>query len=211
MKKFFFPIGVCMLMVFGIFNASSAYAKETQVTAEKTFKESIAFGNPQSPIEIFVFSDWKCLQCRQVEPVILGASEAILKSARLYFIDITSHTESEGIDYTPYNLSFMINNKPQYFKLRKGLLELSATSQDPEEEQIQALAAMNGTKYTPLNYSEITSAERYFKRKKREFEVDTAPTIVIINSFNQKGKKFVGVDKITEADLVDTIKNLRGN
>lgn len=211
MRTFFYPIGVFTLMAFGFLCAESGYARETQASAEKSFKEEIAFGNTQSPIEVFVFTDWKCEPCREIEPDILAASEAIMKNAKLFFIDITSHTGSETIDYTPYDLSFMINNKPQYFKLRKGLMELSLSEKSPDEEQIHALAAMNGTKYIPLNYSEITSALKYFKRKRAEFRVDTSPTIVIVNAFNQKGQKFVGVKQIMEADLADAIKSLTGD
>jgi hypothetical protein len=204
MTNFFQPLAWLLLFAFGWLGCEG---KVTQEEAEMSFKEEIALGNLQSPIEVYVFTDWKCIDCRRIEPVLLSASEAIMKDAKLFFIDVTQHQQSLG--YTPYNLSFLMNNKPKYFKLRDGLMELSMENRTPEEPQIQALALMYGTKYIPLNYSEITSAQKFFKEVESEFNVDTTPTVVVINAFNERGKKFVGDKEITQSNLINAVKALK--
>lgn len=208
MKHFIFSTGSLALMAFGFFFADFGFAKFNQVqAAEKTIKEQIAFGNIKSPIEVYVFTDWECPACRKIEPVIEKGSQEIMEQAKLFFIDFTIHNES--LDFTPYNLAFMVHNKSQYFPLRDGLIELSESDEPPTEEQIEALAKKQKTKYTPINFSEVTVATNFYSQIAKQFKVDSTPTVVIVNSKTKKGKKLLGSNEITLANIQSAIEALK--
>ena len=61
-----------------------------------------------------------------------------MKKARLIFVDMPVHDES--VNYIPYNLAFMLNDKDKYFILRRKLTQLALKETSPTEEQIKALA-----------------------------------------------------------------------
>lgn len=208
MQKFIFSTGVFTLMAFGFFFADMGFAKFNPLeAAEKSVKEEIAFGNMQSPMEVYVFTDWECPPCRKIEPIIVNGREAIMKEAKLIFVDLPLHTES--LDFTPYNLSFMIHSKPQYFKLRDGLTELSLDDKSPTEQQIEALAKKEGTKYIQMNFAKISAATNYFETVAKQFDVDSTPTVVVVNANNKKGKKLLGLNEITLQNILSTIEALK--
>jgi len=75
--------------------------------AENSIKDSVAFGNAKSDIDVYFFSDWQCPACRQVEPKLKELIPLITKRARLTFVDFTIHPSS--LNFSPYNLSFMVH------------------------------------------------------------------------------------------------------
>jgi hypothetical protein len=131
---------------------------------------------------------------------------AIMQKAKLTFVDEAVHPET--LNFTPYNLSFMINNKPQYFALRNALAQLSESTKTPSDEQVEKMAASIGTQYRQLNYSDVALGIKYFKHLVKQLEVEGTPTMVIVNKETKKGKRLAGKSQITEAGVMSTINSM---
>ncbi len=192
-----------LLAVVGVYKPDALAAQEA------TLKDSIAFGDKTSPIEVYMFTDWACPACRQLEINLERMAPAIMAKARLTFVDYVIHTET--LNYSPYNVSFMIKDKPEYFKLRDELTTLSLKNANPTEEDIQKIAEKVGIKYQPLNFADIALSQKYFKQLATQFGVSKTPTMVIINTKSKKGKKLVGIPEITESNVLKAIESLKGS
>lgn len=208
MKRSFYGSSLGVFVAFGFFFAQEGFSKFSQLqAAENSIKQEIAFGNAQGPIEVYVFTDWQCPACRKIEPTLSRISPEIMNKAKLIFADLVVHTAS--LNFVPYNVSFMIHNKPQYFKLRDGLTAISEEAEAPTEKQIQDLASKVGTKYIPVKYSDVTLATNFFNHVSQQFKVDATPTVVIVNSTNKKGKKLSGSAEITRQNILNAIEALK--
>lgn len=172
--------------------------------AENEIKEKLAFGKLNSPVEVYVFTDWACPGCRKLEPMLEAALPDIMKQARVIFVDNPVHPET--LNYSPYNLSFMIHNKPKYMKLRGALTDLSEETKTPSDEQVAALAQRLGASYKQLSYSEIALASKYFNYLVEKLEVEGTPTVVIVSKAQKKGKKLSGTGEINEAAIQKAIQ-----
>lgn len=195
----FFFIG--FLIAFGGIGKHSALQ-----AAENNIKESITFGNNNSDIEVYVFTDWACPACRSIEPIIESMTPKITKVAKLVFVDDPVHPET--LNYTPYNLSFMANNKDQYLKLRNALSKLSEDTKAPTDAQINEIATKFGVKYKQLSYSDVALANKYYTHLIKQLDVEGTPTVVVVNKNTQKGKKFPGASKINEENIMKAIQKL---
>lgn len=196
-----------VFFVVGFLIAFAGIGKQNKLQAvENTVRDKISFGKANSNIEVFIFTDWACPACRSIEGRIEDFAPRIMEVARLTFVDDPIHPES--LNYTPYNVAFMINNKPEYFGLRKSLQDLSEKTKEPTDEQVQAVAAKHGIKYKQLNYSEVALANKYFTSLVKQMKVEGTPTVVVLNKTTQQGKKLSGVSKITEDNILKTINTL---
>lgn len=173
---------------------------------EDSLKETIAFGSVKSPVEVYVFTDWFCPACNEVEPALKAMAPEIERKAKLFFIDADIHDES--MNFTPYNLSFMMYNKPQYFDLRKALHELTEQTKTPTDAQIQSSVAPYGVTHKDLNYRDIDLATKMFSKLKQQFRINSTPTVVIINVDTKKGKRIAGKADINEANVLKAIDEL---
>lgn len=196
-----------IFFVVGFVLAFAGVAKSNPLRAEEmNVKESIAFGNLNSPIEIFVFTDWQCSSCRSLEPTLEYVLPKVMLKARVIFVDDPIHPET--MNFTPYNVSFMINNKAKYFELRKALTQLSEDTKTPTDPQVEAIAAKAGTQYRQLNYSDVAVANKYFASLVKKMDIDGTPIVVIVNRQNNKGKKLEGSAEITEKNILKAIETL---
>lgn len=175
--------------------------------AEKTIKDSLTFGNATSPIEVYVFTDWQCPACRKVEPAIEKMTPHVMEEAKLIFVDYIVHPES--MNFSPYNISFMVNNKDKYWQLRHALTSLSQKTKTPSEEQVQKQIADLGVTYKELNFADTALGMKYFKQLGEQFKIEGTPTVVVINRTDKKGKKLVGTAEITEANVLQAIHKLK--
>lgn len=175
--------------------------------AENTIRDSVAFGQKESPIEVYIFTDWACPACREVEKDIEKISPQIMSKARVTFVDHAVHTET--LNYSPYNVSFMIKNKDKYFRLREALTHWALTHPTPTDEQVEKIAKDLGVKYEQLNFADIALSQKYFKQLATQFGVKQTPTLVIINTQTKKGKKLIGVAEITESNVMKAIESLK--
>lgn len=197
---------VCVAMLGFVFSLAG-FAKFNQLqAAENNIKESIAFGNLKSHVEVYVFTDWECPSCRKIEPELEKASPEIMKKAALMYVDLPVHPES--MNFTPYNLAFMINNKKNYFEIRNILTDLSIKTDSPTDEQVESALSKIGVKYKQLNYSDVAVGIKFFKHVAKQFNVDRTPTVVIVNKDKKKGKKLIGGSEITEENILKAIDSL---
>ena len=190
-----------LIAVIGVYKIDPLSAQEA------TLKDSVAFGDKTGTIEVYMFTDWACPACRQLEIDLGKMAPTIMENARLTFVDYVIHPET--LNYSPYNVSFMIKNKPQYFKLREELTNLSIKNHNPTEEDIKKIAENAGIKYQPLNFADIALSQKYFKQLAAQFGVSKTPTMVIINTKTKKGKKLVGIPEITESNILKAIESLK--
>lgn len=196
-----------VFMTFGSLGAQNRLSTTfTEEKVDRTLKEDIAFGNMRSPLEVYVFTEWECPACRSIEPTILRSSKAIMQKAKLIFIDHVVHKES--LNYIPYNLSFMINNKGKYFQLRQELFDFSIGNQPIKEEHIQEILGRLDEKYTPLEFSDLVGAEKYFEVIAKQLDVERVPTVVIVNTKTKKGKILTGAAEINEDAILKALNDL---
>lgn len=174
--------------------------------AENSVKDSIAFGNLSSPVEVYIFTDWRCSSCRKLEPYIEAMSPKMMQKARVTFVDDAIHPET--LNYTPYNLSFMVHNKSNYFVLRNALGDLAENTKEPTQAQIAALAAKHGEEFKQLNYADIALGIKYYNQLVKKLDVAGTPTLVVVNRVTKKGKKLEGTSEITEANVMKAIETL---
>ncbi len=191
----------------GFIIAFGGISKPDELRAEQeTVKQQMAFGNLNSAIEVYVFTDWECPACRSLEPMLEKMAPAVMQKARLTFVDDPVHAAT--LNFTPYNLSFMINNKANYFSLRQGLTELARQTKTPKDAQIEALAKARGQKFTELNYGDVSVGSKYFDHLIRHYDVEGTPTVVVANKTNKKSKKLEGSTEITQTNVLKAIADL---
>jgi protein-disulfide isomerase len=172
------------------------------VAAEKSIKDSVALGKLDSPVEVYLFSDWQCPACRALEPTLEKIVPKIMDKARLVFVDTIVHKET--LNYIPYNLSFLIHDKSKYMQLRDILSNISTTTKEPTDEQIEKAIAPLGVKYQQLSYADIAVGIKYFKHLVKQFDIEATPTMVIIHNHEKKGKKLMG-SEINEQNVMQAI------
>lgn len=192
----------------GFFVAFMGISKhDAMQAAEQSVQERLAFGNTGSPIEAYLFTDWLCPACKKIEPRVEELERIISPQAQLTFVDEAIHPES--LNFTPFNISFLLNNKSQYFKLRQMLTAISLRTKTPTEAQIEQEAAKIGVKFVDAHYSDISLAVEYYKKLIDRFKVDSTPTLIIINSQTKKGKKLEGDTEITKENVIKAIEALK--
>jgi thiol-disulfide isomerase/thioredoxin len=204
MKNYWNISALCLgfgLAFFGIVQKDDALA------AQNSIKDSITFGKKDSNIEVYIFTDWACPACRKAEPEIDKIVEKISPEAKITFVDHVVHPET--MNFIPYNLSFMINNKNQYIQLRHMLSEISLKTGKPTEVEVGQAAAKLGAKFDELDYADVAAGIDYFKQLGEKFKVKGTPTLVIVNVASKKGKKLSGGGEITEQNVTEAIKTMK--
>lgn len=208
MKSIQRGLGTLTIFLLGFLFAFVGIGKIDHLKAqEMTVREQIAFGNEESEVDVYIFTDWACTACRSLEPEIVKMAPEIMKKARLTFVDYIIHPET--LNFIPYNLSFMIHNKDKYFQLRDLLTEISVKTLNPSEDEIAEAAESLGINYEQLNYSVVAAGIKYFKHLSKEFGIRSTPTMVIVNKNEKKGKKLYGSKEITSTNVMKAIDSLQ--
>lgn len=174
---------------------------------QESVKESITFGPEKSDIEIYLFTDWQCPACRKLENNLESFVPEIVDKYKLVYVDFPIHPET--MNYTPYNLSFMMNNKTKYLKIRDALTELSEKTGTPTEAQVEASVAKYDVTYKPINFADVAVGMNYFKHLADEFKIDSTPTMVIVNRATKKGKKLYGAQEINQTNIQKAVDALK--
>lgn len=208
MKAFKRGLTSTSVMILGFIIAFFGVTKHDAIGAmEQSVKENLAFGKNDSPIEVYLFTDWACPACRKLEPEIKAMSKDIMKQGRLIFVDVVVHPET--LNYMPYHLAFLIQNKDRYFELRDMLTHISEKTGSPTEEEIAGASAKMGVTYKELNYSDVAMGIKYFKALSEKFTIKATPTMVIINKDTKKGKKLVGNGEIIPENVMQSIEAIK--
>lgn len=205
----FFRVGALALFLTAGFTTSFfGISKIDKLQAvEDAIKEKIKFGSQNSPIEVYVFTDWACPACRAIEPALEKMAPQIMQRAQLTFVDTVVHPET--LNFAPYNISFMVNAKPKYFQIRGALGQLSTKTKKPTDQEISNAVKLLGVRYQELPYGEVSVAMHYFEDLVERFKITGTPTVAIVNRQAKKGKKLSGIGEITEANLIKAIDSLR--
>ncbi|MBA3815364.1 MAG: thioredoxin domain-containing protein [Parachlamydiaceae bacterium] len=197
--------GLCFFVIGFVF-AFSGIGKYSKLQAmENDIKNQIVFGNLNSPIEVYIFTDWACGGCRAIEPTLEAMAPKIMKKAKVTFVDQEVHPVT--LNFIPFNLSFMINNKSKYFELRRALTKLAMQTSEPTDAQVAALAKNHGTQYKQLNNADVQVGTKYFEKLVEQLKVEGTPSVVIISRNDKKGKKLMGPEEITEANIMRAINS----
>jgi len=190
----------------GLFSTFLGISKMTPLEAvEQGIIEKIKMGNPQSTVDVYIFTDWACPACDHLEPTFEALVPKILPHARVTYVDFVVHPET--LNFAPYNLSFMVANQKQYLAIRKALKALAKTNKKPQDAQIEAAVAPLGIKLQELPFSDVTASQNYFEELGKKYHVDSTPTIVITNQKKDKARTLVGNSEITEENILEAIDN----
>jgi len=180
----------------GLGNPASSHADTLPLT----------LGKPDSEIEVYVFTDWFCPSCRQVEPDLEKAYPDIMKRAKLLFVEFPIHPES--MNFTPYNLSFLVREKAKYLEIRKALQQLAEKTKAPTPEDVQKAVAPLGVAYQPLNYSDVNAAVQYFQSLVRAFRVEGTPAMVVYNRKNRSTRLLSGVRELSYPNILMAVSGV---
>lgn len=169
-------------------------------------KEKLAFGNRNSPIEVYFVTDWFCPSCRKVEPLIEKIFPAIQSRAAFYFIDYPIHKKS--LNFTPYNLAFMINDRQHYFKARDALTVLAEENDSPNDQDVASLAQKNRLNFRELSFVEVKGGMEFFDKIVEKYNLNATPVLIFTNVKNNKVVKLEGRDEITESRVMKALESV---
>jgi len=165
-----------------------------------------SLGKQNSKVEVYIFSDWLCPICIKIEPVLEAALPQIEKRAKIHFIDKPVHKES--MNFVPYHLSFLVNEKPKYMQLRKVLFQLAKSNKNPSFQDVQTAVTPLGVTYKQLSFMDVSQMMAQSQALSTEYKVSGTPTVVVVNRSSKKSKTLVGGKDITAENLLTSVKSL---
>lgn len=196
-----------LFIIFGFSMAFIGISKPDYAQAAMNdIKERIAFGTKNSPVEVYFVSDWFCPSCKKIEEQMEKIYPKIKSKVTFYFIDYPIHKKS--LNFSPYNLSFLIYNKPEYFKARQMLMDLTDKTESPKDEDVLKAAKKNGITFKELTFLDIKSGLEYFDKIVEKYDLHATPTVIITNPKRNSVVKFEGRDEISEEKILDAIEKL---
>ena len=166
----------------------------------------IALGKQDSEVEVYVFTDWFCPACRQADPDLEKAYPNIMERAKLLFIDRPIHVES--MNYSPYNLSFLVREKAKYLEIRKALHLLAMRTKEPTPADVQKAVDPLGVTYRPLNYADVNAGVQYFQSVAQSFRVEGTPAVVVYNRKNRNTRLLFGVQELSYANILMAVSGV---
>ncbi len=197
----------CSFLILGFFMAFIGISKpDSAEAAINDIKEKIAFGTKNKPVEIYFVTDWYCPSCKKIEPMIEKLYPKIKSNVTFYFVDYAVHKKS--MNFTPYNISFMIHDKDNYFKARKLIAELADKTESPTDEQVEEMAKKNGLKFKELSFLDVKTGMEFFDKIVNKYDLHATPTIIITNPKRNTTVKMEGRDEISEDKIVNAIEKM---
>jgi len=183
------------------FTVSFAGIKKPEAAEPETF-----IGKQNSKLEVYVFSDWLCPVCVKVEPALEAVLPQLEKKAKVFFIDKTVHKES--MNFVPYHLSFLVNEKGKYVQTRKALFELAKSNRNPTIDDVRRAVAPLGVTYRQLSFMDVSQMMAKAQALAKEYNVTGTPTVVVLNTGSRKSKTLIGGKDITADNIMKTVKSL---
>jgi hypothetical protein len=168
--------------------------------------DKLAFGPADSPVVVFIVSDWFCPACRTAEPEIIKGARLAMKQAKVVFVDYPIHRET--LNFIPYNLSFMVREKEKYLAIREALGALALKTREPTPDEVQAAVSPLGVKYVALNLADVISANQYATSVLQQFKIPGTPAVVVADSKTGKIKKLNGISEITSENILRSISEV---
>lgn len=198
----FFSLGLLMAFI-GVAKIDPAQAALAEM------KDRLTFGAKGSPVEVYFISDWFCPSCKKVEPIIEKIMPKIHNQVAFYFIDYPIHRKS--MNFSPYNLSFLINDKGQYFKARQMLMDLAEETDSPNPSDVVKAAEKAQIPYKEIPYVDIKTGLEYFDKVTDKYNLSATPVIIVANIKTNKFKKLEGTEEIDEQSILKAIESVKGN
>lgn len=195
----FFVIGILLAFI-GVSKPDLAQA------AANSMKERLVFGNANSAVEMYLITDWFCPSCKKIEPQLKGIYKVVEPQAKFYFVDYPIHRES--LNFSPYNLAFLLNNKKQYLQARQMLHELTAKTKSPTDEDIVEAAKKEQIAFTELSYLDVKTGLEFFDKVAEQYDLSATPTLIITNTKTKKVVKLEGSNEITEKKILKAIETV---
>lgn len=198
------------IVFFGFIIAFFGMAKnDTLQAVEDKIEPQLIFGNKESPIEVYIFTSWTCPACKKLEPALEKMLPKIMTEARILFVD--PEVDFTTLNFVPYNISFMLNEKPKYIQLRHVLSELSKETDTPTDELVSKAIADLDVKYKELSFADISVGVKHFIEVTKKFDISRIPAMVIVNSKTNQKQILTGSNEISESNVLATIEKLKKN
>lgn len=174
--------------------------------AMNEMKDKMSFGTKNSPVEVYFITDWYCPSCRKVDPIIEKIYPQIKDKVTFYFIDFPIHKKS--LNFSPYNLAFLVNSKPEYFKARKMLHNVADKTESPSDDIIKKSSKKDSLTYRDLPFIEVKSGLDFFDQIVEKYNIHATPTIIIVNPRRNSVVKMEGRDEISEDKILNAIDKM---
>lgn len=198
-------------LFFIFFGTVSSFAGVSQFNpaeaAVTNMKEKMAFGLNNSPVVVYYVTDWFCPACRKIEGDFEQLYPKIKDQVTVYFIDYAIHKNS--LNFTPYNLAFLVNNKSQYFTARNLLLNLSDKTESPNDEEVEHAAREKRVPFKELSYLDVKAGIEFFDSIVTKYDLRSTPTILITRPGQNKVIKLEGRDEISSQKVLEGIERLK--
>jgi len=203
-KKGFTSLSFAFL---GVLMAFIGVSKFDQAEAAMNDMQSkLAFGNRSSPIDVYFVTDWFCPSCKKVEPIIEKVFPLIETRVNFYFIDYAIHKKS--MNFTPYNLAFLVHDKPRYLDARRHLQKLAEENDNPNDDDVLEISQRNQLKFQELNFLEVKAGMEFFDKIVEKYNLRSTPVLIIANSKTHQVVKLEGRDEIKEDKILQAIKSM---
>ncbi len=204
-KRLFFPLAYLFAFMCAVFfTPSSAHADEEDI---QEIKQRLVLGKADSPIEIYIVSDWFCSSCKKLEPKIEQLYTALKSKAAFYFVDFPINRQSAN--FSPYHLSFLINEKPKYLTARQSLMDLTDETQKPTDIDVAKLAKTKKLKFEELSFEDVKNGTEFFDDIVKRYSISATPSVVVVNKETEKFEKFKG-SQAKEKTILEAIDKLEG-
>lgn len=203
-------LSIFSLVLVGFFisfiGVSKVDASEAGLAA---IKPSLLFGNKNSSVEVYFFSDWYCPSCKKIEPVIESTYPKIKSDVAFYFIDYAIHKNS--LNYTPYDLAFQVHNKENYLAARQALMDLAEKNESPNDEDVIQEVKKKGLTLHELSFLDVKNGMEFFDKTVERFKLNSTPVIIVTTKQGAKAIKLEGSHEITEKNILKAIEQMKNN
>ena len=202
LKSLYKPLMMCAMALLGFTLTFAGIAKEEAAASMLNYH----LGKQDSKLEVYLFSDWLCPVCAEVEGVVETQYPILSQKAKIVFVDKIIHPES--VNFVPYHLSFAVHEKQKYMALRKALFALARKNRNPTFEDVSAAIAPLKVTYKQLSFLDVTQQMALSRQLSDQFKVSATPSMVIRNSKTNQIRTLIGNKEITADKIAKALREL---
>ncbi|WP_042279350.1 DsbA family protein [Candidatus Protochlamydia sp. R18] len=197
---------IALHFIFSFFLLMSIDLTAKEEICEKNLKQRVVLGKSDSPIEIYIVSDWFCRSCKKLEPRLENLYDKFKNKAAFYFIDYPINRQSSN--FSPYHLSFLIFEKKNYLKARQALICLTKENQKPTDSDVEKIAKCNKLNFQELAYEDISKGIDFFDSIVKKYQINATPSVIVVNKNNKQFEIFKGGQAKEEAisEAIDVLE-----
>lgn len=198
MKTIALLIGVLSLSLF-------SFIADPELVQIYIARTQMAFNRPNTAIEAYIFTDWKCPKCKQFNSMLAKNASSIHEKTKLYFIDLNPDAVPV---LTKANEMLLLNknkNLSEYLQIRDKLFDLAEQSTPITDEMVKSALKPYGIDDQPPPKELLESGIVFFKTMKNNFDIQQTPSILIYDLTQRKSEKFEGEILSNPATILDSI------